>query len=309
MLTMDFKLTDQQNHTIRLRCLGNRAGVSSTESMEDWMSESARGDLAMRGFTHIILTTGENVLVTLDDVTPVSVEYAGADDPALTRKQNRILLRRYIEIEARHEGSSETDVARRRHFKKFLRIFDSVAENAGRQASFGAQDAPPKERDFNSASEIVVGDTIQWSESVVVESDDGEKKRGWRTMVAEVIKESVRYLPIHRDVHLWVTRSFGDSPLPVGPMVVSEDSICDRVQRRKWKDEKARDTLSRKVHDRNAKRDTERAEQRERIAEANMNRSRDSGLSTFGSPSDSGTGFGKHTSTDFGKHEGTGFGL
>ena len=253
MIELGFELTGKQNETIRQRCLGKREGVASTKDMRDLIGSEAGVRLAMLGYTEINMEPNGRVRVTLDDITIKTVEWDGGDDPTMSRDDNRAALREFIASmkldawEMKDFASDSEKEARlaehARHCARMVKVFDRVAHNMGPQPAI-LDTLPAKNADFYLTREVVKGDTIRLTEYVPLNPLVHGKEFGQRTITAEVVDEDIKGHG-YRGLELFVTRSSGDAAHSVGRMTISEEWLNGKnVERRVWKNEKARDALA-----------------------------------------------------------------
>ena len=257
MITVDFELTKAQNMAIIAKCIGKLPGVTEKSDMRDFMRPYAGMELAHHGVTHFTTMNPEGrIRVTLDDITPTAIEFVGGDDPVLKRKGNRDEMENYLEQNLREWRQKNVPGAKKvaQHFSKLIRLYYDIENNIGSQPDIRFN-LPAKKNERMDAVDAVIGDTLEWESVFDTNHPQSEGLAGHHHTIANVVGEGLGENGKVRTLSLEVFRSFGENPYPCGPgkvLVVSASDITNPMyaERRRWKNEGARDVLVRDLRKR-----------------------------------------------------------
>ena len=218
-----------------------REAITASDVIDELTNEASAGEeLALRGFSHEGL---DNVFfnMTLDDVEVTSVEFPGGDDPSISRDANRDKMRELIataferSLNSGMLGAEESDPD---HFAKLPAIFESVAQVMGPQPD--TPRAPdPHTQEFIKATEVVVGDTLRWTERWQLLHDNGESSHHSCEAVADVVKRS----DDNSVLTVFIKRGYGSGAVSEGCLYTFLDLYPVNIlkaERKVWVDENER---------------------------------------------------------------------
>ena len=249
MIKVNFELTKSQNSHIIDSGAKVHAVPGNPKSGFDLLDKDAGRNLALYGGTNVEGYRGF-VEITLDDITPTSVEFTYGDDPTMTREENRIELRQYIvrERDRRDSSGFESVQHRYEHYSKLLGVFDRIGENKG-HSIVRRNTHPHRKKNFLHATEIVRGDTVRWRQPVPgVAARDGQSI-ATRVLVADVSRVRRHDDGSTRMISLVITKSFGADEWVTGTRVdMTESHILSHMgERREWVEEAIRSAAVGKI--------------------------------------------------------------
>ena len=256
-ITLDFTLSHEQAKMARAACYDLFKKPDDIGDVRDRFRWDAGQTLAHRNSSHIKCPR-HRIPVSLNDVTVTAVEFSQGDDPTLTRAENRAALRRCIERFISTSANVHpyeywrSDRKKRDHYKRLLEIYDRVAENRGFQPVRNHWH-PAKTNVFVPVTEIVVGDTLEWTYNTF--GHYGAHRIANNEWLVDVVAE--KYLPNkdlfdpnpgnRRWLSVVVTRSGIDEAVcSLTPAKFTESSLISdgsHARRRLWRDESARNVL------------------------------------------------------------------
>ena len=258
MLSIEFRITDEQFRIIQKRCKEIDCNIRDKLHLYNFMSNGhlPDKDMGREGGTYINTPKG-SVWLSLADVTPIAIEPIYGDDPALTREENRAELREYIVSEMAREhitsetwNEFETPQAKRDHFAMLLGILDNVGDTRGHQP-VRYYETPAKTKHIQDTDRVVSGDTLRLQLPVTDNrhTDDDASKHS-RIVVGDVVDTSGNFYK------MVITKSFGFDAYRAGSIVyLDKEHVMKHLMGRSvWKNEADRDKLLKIAADRKSTR-------------------------------------------------------